>query len=218
MAEPQGLRARKKQRTLQTISDTAVTLFLERGFEKVSVSEIAERAEVSKPTLFRYFPSKEDMALHRIGDHEDEAARVVRARGAGEPPLGALRRNFLRGLEARDPVTGLCDHEQVLAFLRLLHGTPSLVARMHAYTGRAEDALARALLEAHPADSASDGELADVSARLAAGQIVTVQRVLALDNWQRIDGGASADKVSGHATAAAEHAFGMLSTGLRRWA
>ncbi|MCZ9336804.1 TetR family transcriptional regulator, partial [Streptomyces sp. TRM76130] len=74
-------------------------------------------------TLFRYFPAKEDLVLYRIADHEDEAARVV---AEGPDPLTALRRHFLAGLERRDPVTGLNDDPEVLAFHRLLYGTPAL--------------------------------------------------------------------------------------------
>ncbi len=140
-----GLRERKKQRTYRVISDAAIALFLEKGFDKVSVAEVAAAAEISKPTLFRYFPAKEDLALHRFADHEDEAARVVAAgRADGLSPLDALHRHFLDGLGRRDPVTGLCDDADVLAFHRLLYGTPSLVARLHAYVKRSEEALAAA--------------------------------------------------------------------------
>ncbi len=76
MSEP-GLRERKRQRTIQVLSDTAIRLFVEKGFDAVSVAEVAAAAEVSKPTLFRYFPAKEDLVLHRIADHEGEAARVA---------------------------------------------------------------------------------------------------------------------------------------------
>lgn len=61
-------------------------MFLERGFDKVSVAEVAAAADISKPTLFRYFPAKEDLVLHRFADHEDEAARVVTARAPDETP------------------------------------------------------------------------------------------------------------------------------------
>ncbi|MER5687358.1 TetR/AcrR family transcriptional regulator [Streptomyces sp. NPDC005134] len=200
---PISLRERKKQLTYQAVSDAAIAMFLERGFDKVSVAEVAAAADISKPTLFRYFPAKEDLALHRFADHEDEAARVVAARGQDESPLDALRRHFLDGLERRDPVTGLCDHPQVLAFHRMLYGTPSLVARMYGYQGRSEAALARAL---------GDG----VPDRLAAGQIIAVQRILALENWRRIDAGESADEVYEDAVRAAELGFVQLRSGLEK--
>ncbi|WP_232544087.1 TetR/AcrR family transcriptional regulator [Streptomyces buecherae] len=158
-----SLRERKKQRTYQAISDAAIALFIEQGFDQVSVAEIAAAAMVSKPTLFRYFPTKEDLALYRFADHEGEASRVVRDRAPEQSPLQALHAHFRAGLDHRDPVTGLCDDSEVLAFHRLLYGTPSLVARLYAYTTRSEEALARTLYEAahapeatpHPADTSS---------------------------------------------------------------
>ncbi|MER7919491.1 MULTISPECIES: TetR/AcrR family transcriptional regulator [unclassified Streptomyces] len=199
--EPEpGLRERKRRRMYQEVSDTAVRLFLERGFDAVPVAEVAEAAGISKPTLFRYFPAKEDLVLHRIADHEAEAARVV----AGEPdPVDALRRHFLAGLERRDPVTGLNDHPQVLAFHTLLYGTPSLVARAYRHQERAEAALAEALG-------------GDLDARLAAGQIIAVQRILALDNWRRIAAGEKVEDVAPEAVRAAERAFGRLGAVLAR--
>jgi AcrR family transcriptional regulator len=204
-----GLRERKKERTRQALSDAAVALFLERGFDAVSVAEVAAAAEVSKPTLFRYFPAKEDLVLHRFADHEDEAARVVAAgRRAGTAPLDALYAHLLDGLARRDPVTGLCDHPAVLAYLRLLYGTPALVGRLHAYRVRSEEALADAL--------AADGArgVDGLAARLATGQIVTVLRVLAEENTARIAAGETADAVAADAVAAAGLAFRALREGL----
>ncbi|MFJ9105518.1 TetR family transcriptional regulator [Streptomyces sp. NPDC102405] len=194
-----GLRQRKKQRMYETLSEIAIRLFLEKGFDAVSVAEIAAAAEVSKPTLFRYFPAKEDLVLHRIADHEDEAARVVAE--SDEPPLAALRRHFLEGLERDDPVTGLNDHPAVLAFHSLLYGTPALVARAHGHLERQEAALAEVLG-------------GDLDARLAAGQIIAVRRILALENWRRIAKGETVEDVRGDAVAAAERAFGVLADGL----
>ncbi|MEU4652401.1 TetR family transcriptional regulator [Streptomyces sp. NPDC023723] len=197
MTEP-GLRERKKQRMYQVLSDTAVRLFLERGFDAVSVAEVAAAAEVSKPTLFRYFPAKEDLVLYRIADHEGEAARVA---AEGPDPVAALRRHFLAGLDRCDPVTGLNDHPDVLAFHRLLYGTPALAARVCGHQERAEAALADALG-------------GDLDARLAAGQIIAVQRILALENWRRIAGGERVEEVRADAVAAAGRAFGRLAAGL----
>jgi hypothetical protein len=103
-------------------------------------------------------------------------------------------------------VTGLNDEPGVLAFHRLLYGTPSLVARLHAYRGRSEHALAEALRGAGAEE---------LPARLAAGQIVAVQRILAEENWRRIESGEPAADVAPDALAAAELAFAQLRTGVR---
>lgn len=129
-------------------------------------------------------------------------------------PLTALEDHFLAGLRTRDPITGLCDAPEVLAFHRLLYGTPSLVARLHSYTARSEEALAARLAE----ETATDKDASALTAQLAAGQIVTTQRVLATANWRRIAEGASADSVSESAAEDARHAFALLRTGLTPFA
>jgi len=203
VTEQAGLRERKRQRTHDTISAAAITLFLERGFDAVPVADVAAAAEVSKPTLFKYFPTKEDLVLHRIADHSGEAARVVRDRSEGERPLAALRRHFLDGLRDRDPVTGLNDHPQVLAYHRMVFETPSLAARVASYTETDEAALADAL-----------DPRGGLAARLAAGQILVVQRILARDNWRRLIGGRTAAQLHRPAVTAANRAFDQLDSGL----
>jgi AcrR family transcriptional regulator len=200
VVEPTGLRARKKARTRDAIADAAISLFLARGFDQVSVADIAAAAEVSKPTLFRYFTSKEDLVLHRIADHHGEAAGVVRDRQSGVSPLTALHRHFRAGLDRRDPVTGLNDHPEVLAFHRLVFTTPSLAGRLTRYTLDNEQALAAALG-------------GDVAAQLGAAQVLAVQRVLARINWQKLADGQAADDVYPEAVADCDRAFGLLSTG-----
>ena len=200
MIEESGLRARKKARTHDTIADAAIALFLARGFDEVSINEIAAAAEVSKPTLFRYFPAKEDLVLHRFADHEGEAARVVRARPAGTDPIAALHRHHRERLDAFDPVTGLNDHPAVVAFHRLVFDTPSLAARLMRYARADEDALAAALG-------------AGVEGRLRAAQVIASQRVLARTNWQKIAGGRTAASVRPEAFADADLAFLRLLGG-----
>lgn len=219
-----GLREHNRQRRYWAISNAAIRLFLEKGYDAVPVAEVAAAAGISKPTLFRYFPAKEDLVLHRFADHEREAADVVAGRPAGRPPLDALRQHFIDGLDRRDPVTGLNDADEVLAFHRLLYGTPALVARIYAYTSRTEDALTEALAAAdETAEGASRGEAPEerrggpgglLGARLAAGQIVAVQRILAMENWRRIAAGESADQVYADAVAEAERGFAQLREGI----
>jgi AcrR family transcriptional regulator len=208
VTQPAGLRERKKQRTRQALSDTAIAMFLAAGFDQVAVADIAAAAEVSKPTLFKYFPTKEDLVLYRFADHEDEAARTVAGRHPGETPLAALRRQFLDGLDRRDPVTGLNDSPEVLAFHRLLYSTPSLAARIPQFTARAEAALAAALREAAPTPAD------DIAPDVAAAQIIATQRVLALRTYHQIAAGHPADPLHPTAVAAAHQAFDLLATGL----
>ncbi|MFB9246704.1 TetR/AcrR family transcriptional regulator [Sphaerisporangium melleum] len=197
MIEPTGLRARKKARTHDAIADAAISLFLAHGFDRVSINDIAAAAEVSKPTLFRYFPTKEDLVLHRFADHNGEAARVVRDREPGVPPVTALHRHFRAGLDRHEPVTGLNDHPQVVAFHRLVFTTPSLAGRLTQYMLEDEDALAGTL---------GTG----IEARLRAAQVLAVQRVLARTNWQKIADGRSALDVHPEAVADADQAFAQL--------
>lgn len=197
VSEPTGLRARKKERTRDAIGDAAVSLFLERGFDSVSVNDIAAAAEISKPTLFRYFPTKEDLVLHRFADHQGEAARVVRDRSPDVEPVKALHRHFRSGLDRYDPVTGLNDHPEVVAFHRLVFTTPSLAGRLTQYQVEDEEALADALGQG-------------IQARLRAAQTLAVQRVLARANWQKIADGRTARAVRPEAIADADEAFDHL--------
>jgi AcrR family transcriptional regulator len=207
VAERVSLRERKRQRTHDAVSAAAISLFLAHGYDRVSVADVAAAAEVSKPTLFRYFRSKEDLVLHRIADHQGEAARVVRQRPPHQTPLAALHAHFLDGLARRDPVTGLNDHPEVLAFHDLIFSTASLSARMNEYIARDEEALAEALAQtAHAAD--------ELTARLAAASILAVQRVLARENWRRLAAGETAAALHDTAAASADGAFRLLARGL----
>ena len=87
-----GLRERKKEQTRQLIAETARRLFSERGFESVTVAEIARTAEVSEQTVFNYFPTKEDLVYWRLQSFEDELLRTIREREPGEPALAAFGR------------------------------------------------------------------------------------------------------------------------------
>lgn len=200
MIESVGLRARKKLRTRDAIADAAISLFLARGFDQVSVSDIAATAEVSKPTLFRYFPTKEDLVLHRFADHKGESARVVSGRRPDVPPMTALHRHFRAGLDHFEPVTGLNDHPEVVAFHRLVFATASLTGRLTQYLLDDEAALAAAL---------GSG----IGGRLQAAQVIAVQRVLARTNWQKIADGRTAHDVQPEAIADADQAFGQLRHG-----
>ncbi|MER6990697.1 TetR family transcriptional regulator [Saccharopolyspora hirsuta] len=201
-----GLRERKKQRTRETISNTAIALFIEHGFDPVSITQVADAAEVSRRTLFSYFPAKEDLVVHRFADHEDESARVVRTRPADQTPLDALRANFLDGLRRHDPITGISDNPEVIAIYELILDTPALYARIVRFFENSERMLVAALRETD--------DLPELTARLIAAQISAVQRTLALDNFRRAVAGTTAADAYPDALAAAELGFNQLRDGL----
>src|SRR5215217_2012654 len=89
-----GLRERKKQQTRELIAETARRLFTERGFERVSVAEIARVADVSEKTVFNYFPTKEDLVYWRLESFEEELLETIRGRAAGESLLAREQQIF----------------------------------------------------------------------------------------------------------------------------
>ncbi|SEF18026.1 transcriptional regulator, TetR family [Streptomyces sp. 2112.3] len=91
-----GRRERKKARTRQALTDAAVRLFTERGFDQVGVREVAEAADVSLSTLFKHFPSKEALVFDLDTDMEGALVAAVRDRAPGQPVLHALRDHMVR--------------------------------------------------------------------------------------------------------------------------
>src|ERR1700677_902534 len=103
MFNEKGLRERKKLATRQAISDLATGLFIERGFDNVTVAEIAEVANVAKMTVFNYFPRKEDLFF----DREDEGREMIRnalaQRSPNESPTVAMQNLVHRLLKQKHP-------------------------------------------------------------------------------------------------------------------
>lgn len=93
-----GLRDLKKARTRQLIADTAARLFADRGYEAVTVSEIARAAEVAEQTLYNYFPTKEQLVTDREQQIQDRLGDLIRSRPAGTSPAAAIRDFVLRSL------------------------------------------------------------------------------------------------------------------------
>lgn len=85
------LRQRKKELTRQAITDAAMRLFLEHGFDQVSIIQIAAAAEVSVQTLYNYFPAKADLVFDEADQIADDLVRVVRHRAPGQSALSAIR-------------------------------------------------------------------------------------------------------------------------------
>ena len=95
-----GLRDLKKARTRQLIAETAARLFAERGYEHVTVSEIARAAEVAEQTLYNYFPTKEQLVTDREQQIEEQLGRLIRSRPQGTSPAAAIRDFVLENVSA----------------------------------------------------------------------------------------------------------------------
>ncbi|MFE7609924.1 TetR/AcrR family transcriptional regulator [Streptomyces celluloflavus] len=124
----EGLRERKKRRTRQLISDVATGLFLERGFDAVTVAEVAEAAEVAVNTVYNYFPAKEDLFLDRSAALVERLSRYVRGRDKGESAADAVLRELRGEVEAVSPTVGLMAGYD--RFLRVVHGADALKSRL----------------------------------------------------------------------------------------
>jgi AcrR family transcriptional regulator len=141
-----GLRERKKQQTRQLISETARRLFAERGFERVSVAEVAREANVSEPTVFNYFPTKEDLVYSGLERFEDELLAAIRDRPGDETIVQAFGRFILepRGfLAAADEEAAA----RLLEISRMIAESPSLRAREREILDRYTDSLAALIAE-----------------------------------------------------------------------
>lgn len=137
--EPVGRRERKKALTRKTISDAATMMFLERGFDAVSIREIAERADVSPTTVFAHFPQKEALVFDEDEAQRDRLVAVVRERAAGTSISAALHEYYRSELS-----TMTLEHgdDSVRIFMDLIESTPSLADYAQRMWVRHEDALA----------------------------------------------------------------------------
>src|SRR5580693_4750619 len=97
--ENPGLRERKKAKTRLAISNIATKMFIERGFDAVTVAEVAAAADVSVATIFNYFETKEELFFDREGEVIEEQRRRIRERNAGETITSALHRAFLAAID-----------------------------------------------------------------------------------------------------------------------
>jgi AcrR family transcriptional regulator len=149
-----GLRERKKQRTRLLISETARQLFAERGFNAVSVAEIARAAEVSEATVFNYFPTKEDLVFQGMEAFEEQLLAAIRERPAGESVLQAFGQFVAqpRGLLAAEDQA---SRESFINTARMIATSPALLTREREILAGYTESVA-ALLRQETGASAND--------------------------------------------------------------
>jgi AcrR family transcriptional regulator len=204
-----GLRERKKQQTRQTIFEAARRLFAGRGFEDVTVAEIARAAEVSEVTVFNYFPTKEDLFYGGMQFFEEDLLEAVRSRPRGESAIKAFRRRLLEGTEA------LASKERITAITRAgdaVTASPSLVAREREIVERYTQRLAELLA----AETKSDP--GDVEPMAAAAAMMGAHRAMVDYVRRRVRAGRKGDALVEDAKAQIRRAFARLERGLAGYA
>jgi AcrR family transcriptional regulator len=205
-----GLRERKKEQTRQSIAETAWRLFAERGYDRVSVAEIARAAQVAEATVFNYFPTKEDLFYSRLEAFGDQLVEAIGARPAGEPALAAFGRflldsgGWLRQAEAGD--TAALDRLRTVN--RLIAASPALQAREQLAIARSTRALADLL-----ADHTGAGP-GDIAPRVAANALMGVQRALLDEVRRRVLAGEEPARLAADIRASTRQALALLEHGL----
>jgi len=205
-----GLRERKKQQTRQLIADTAWRLFADRGFDRVTVAEVAREAEVALATVFNYFPTKEDLFYSRLEAFGQRMVEAVASRREGEPALVALRRFLLASgglvaqVEAGDPEAV----ERLRTVNRVIADSPALQARERQVIARYADALAELLA----ADLGVPPD--DVEVRVAANAMIGVHATLLDFTRRRVLADDRLERLAGDLREAGRRAFALLERGL----
>jgi AcrR family transcriptional regulator len=198
-----GLRERKKRATRQLIADVATGLFIQRGFDEVTVAEVAEAAGVSKMTVFNYFPRKEDLFLDRHADRLADLVSAVRSRPAGVSAAGALRRHQHELLAAGHPLSGAIAGGP--GFWWVLTSSPALTARWYEQEREIAEALAEVFTE----------ETGDVfRSRMAAGLLTTAITTIFSHAMTRIAAGDDAETVRREQVEVIDQAFDLAEHGV----
>ena len=206
-----GLRERKKQQTRELLAETARRLFTERGFEKVSVAEIAREADVSDKTVFNNFPTKEDLVYWRLESFEEELLETIRSREVGESVLDAFGR-FVREPRGMLGQYDAAARERLAGLTRMIVASPSLLAReaqiFAGYTA------SLATLIAEETSAGPD----DVEPWVAANAMMGVHRRLIDYTRGRIVAGARHPELAADVLAEAQRGLALLAGGLGGYA
>jgi AcrR family transcriptional regulator len=189
-------RENNKRETRQRISDVATEMFCARGFDAVTLDEIATAAGVSKMTVFNYFARKEDLMLDRSDDLLLLPFRVaLRERPKGQAAVDALRSLVNRLSEQKDPFVRVDSRS--IDWWRVVAASPSLEARLHELEDEAAEGLATELAGPKP----------DGLARLMAGVIVLTVRTAREEAVRVLERGGSAKKANTAFLALMERGF-----------
>jgi AcrR family transcriptional regulator len=207
-AEP-GLRERKKEQTRHAIAEAARRLFAQRGFDAVTVSDVARAVDVSVGTVFNYFPAKEDLFYSQMEVFEAALVEAVRERAPGESVLAAFRRFVL----SRSKQLATEERAEIVAAAaRIINGSAALRAREREIVAQYTDELAALIAEE------TGSGLEDVEPGAVARALMGVQRALVHYVRASALAGKRGPKLASDVRSQAKRAFGRLERGLADYA
>jgi AcrR family transcriptional regulator len=143
----QGLRELKKARTRRLIADVAARLFAERGYEHVTVSDVAREAEVSDQTVYNYFPGKEQLVTDRDQQVQDQLVDLIRSRAPGVSAAAAIRDYMLTSVDGIPSISPELWRGE-LGYLAVM--SPTVHRLSLEMTDRQADAIAAAINDTTP--------------------------------------------------------------------
>jgi AcrR family transcriptional regulator len=209
MATSTGLRQRQKQQTRQLIFETASRLFAERGFDAVTVADVARAADVSEMTVFNHFPTKEDLCFAGMEFFEERLLDAVRGRAAGVSALEAFRRPVVDGCSQ----LAAKEHAELIAkAAALIGGSPTLQVREREIVARYTQRLAELLA------AETDARPGDVEPQGVASALTGTHRALVAYVRRSVLAGRRGPKLAADARSQAERAFARLDSGLADYA
>jgi AcrR family transcriptional regulator len=167
-------RSRKRFATRQKISDVATGLFIKRGFDKVTVDEIAEAADVSRMTVFNHFSRKEDMFFDLDDEGREDLMSALQKRKKGTSPIEAVRLFAHWAVAEKRPYVRFSE-AGTKKFLEAIQASEALKARARAIRDELTDALTNSLVKS------ANRRLPDPAAGLAASLLVATWVVAALE-------------------------------------
>jgi AcrR family transcriptional regulator len=204
-----GLRERKKERTRRLIAETAHRLFLEQGFDGVTVAEVAQAADVSEGTVFNYFSTKEELFYGGMEVFEERLIAAVRARPAGESVPSAFRRFVLDGTE-RLRSEDVADVIGQAA--RVIDASPPLQTRERDVVARYTDELASLIAEE------TGPRQGRIEPWVAANALMGVQRAMVRFVRAEVLAGRRGPALADAALAEGKRAFRRIERGLSDYA
>ena len=160
---PLGRRERKKLKLRRSVQREALRLFADRGYEDTTVEQIADAADISTTTFYRYFPTKEDVVLD--DDYDPIVEQVIGSGDDPEPLLTTVRRAIAAVAAAVE-----ADRDAALARLKLLASVPALKARQGAEGRKTLDFFIR-LFSARSGRPVGDYRLRVTTAAFVAAQL-----------------------------------------------